>query len=136
MEHGLARREGRRRLSGEREATPFELRFAQSGRAALARVDGPLSGEHCPRLLDGVRPLCRSLQRLVLDLRRTLYIDSAGVRALLQLQQDVEAAQGELRLVVTPGSRVEKTLSLLRLTARFQTFGTASDAWIRAGRPS
>src|SRR2546423_15019722 len=111
MDQGLARRGAPRvrRRSGEREAAPFELRLAQSGRAALARIDGPLSGEHCLRLLDGVRPLCRSLQRLVLDLRRTLYIDSAGVRALLQLQQDVEAAHGELRLVVTPGSRVEKT---------------------------
>ena len=134
MEQGLARRGGRRRLAGEREAAPFELRVAQAGRAALARIDGPLSGEHCPRLLDGVRPLCRGLRRVVLDLRRTQYIDSSGIRALLQLQQEVEAGKGELRLVVMPGSRVERTLSLLRLTAHFQTFGTASEAWIRAAR--
>jgi anti-anti-sigma regulatory factor len=55
----------------------------------------------------------------LVDLRRAPWVDSAGVRALLQLQEELRAGDGELRLLLQPGSRVERTLSLLRLTPLF-----------------
>lgn len=109
----------------------FEVKVAESGRTAFARVDGPLSGDHCPCFLERVQPLCTRLRRVVVDLRRAQYIDSSGVRALLLLQEELDAGRGELRLVLQPGSPVERTLSLLRLTGQFKTYGTASEAWTR-----
>lgn len=109
----------------------FALKVAESGRMALARVEGPLNTEHCPGFLQRVQPLCHGLRRIVLDLRRTEYVDSCGVRALLKLQEELAAANGELRLVLLPGSTIERTLSLLRLTGQFKTYCNASEAWIR-----
>lgn len=90
-----------------------------------------LGGVH---LQERARPLIRSSRCLILDLQHAEYIDSAGVRALFSIAEELEAQDKELRLVVTPGSRVERTLLLLRLTERFHMFARLQDAW--TGRPT
>ncbi len=113
---------------------PFDMRVVESGKMVLARIDGPFDGEHAPEVLRRLKPFCEAASRVVVDLRRTDYLDSTGVRALLQLQESMEAkAEGgaEFRLVLRPDSRVQRTLSLLRLENRFHIFDSASAAWIR-----
>lgn len=113
---------------------PFELRVVESGKMVLARIDGPLDMEHAPEVLQRLKPYCGAASRIVVDLRRTDYLDSAGVRTLLQLQEGMEAQEegcAEFRLVLRPDSRVQRTLNLLRLESRFNIFDSASAAWIR-----
>ena len=114
---------------GAGSAQSFELRLAETGKQVLVRVDGPLDVEHSPEFLRKLQPLCGSARRVVADLRRADYIDSAGVRALLKLQGQLRPNQGELVLVVDPGSRAMRTLKLLRLDNQFRMFDRASDAW-------
>jgi anti-anti-sigma factor len=118
----------------ETAPSAFELRVVEAGRMALARVEGPLDVEHATRLLNRLQPLCRTARRLVIDLRRADYIDSSGVRALMLLHSELEGQGGELRLVVRPESRVERTLSLLRLHERFAFYTGAQEAWCRTPR--
>ena len=110
---------------------PFELTLVESGCMLMARVDGPLDIQTTAGFLERLQPCCAPGRRLVLDLREAEYIDSTGVRALLLLQERLEAVQGEIRLVVRPGSRVVRTLTLLDLQERFAFYESASEAWTR-----
>lgn len=111
-------------------ALPHDLRVVEAGRMILARLSGPLDAEHSQRLMERLRPLCAPSRKLVLDLRWTNFVDSAGVRALLELQDQLHAAHGELRLVVQPRSSVARTFKLLQLHTYFSMFPSASEAWI------
>lgn len=119
---------------GRRPDAGFETRVADTGRMVLARAQGPLDSNHAAGFLERLRTSCAPGRCLVLDLRRVDCIDSDGVRALLALQEAAVAAQTELRTVVQPGSRVARTLSLLRLQDQLATFDSASDAWIRRAK--
>ena len=107
---------------------PPAAALAAAARVAIVCMLEPLDQEGAARLLARVRPLAYSSRCLVIDLTRAEFVDSAGVRALLGLAEEQEAQGKELRLMVDPGSRVERTLRLLQLLERFQTFHTLRDA--------
>lgn len=111
--------------------TPFDLRVVESGKLVLARIDGPFDYNHAEEVRERLEPFCRTASRVVIDLRRAEYLDSTGVRTLLQLQEAAEAQEAELRLVLCAGSRVYRTLALLHLEERFAIYDSVSDAWIR-----
>lgn len=95
---------------------------AQAGHTTLLCATEPLDIGGAARLLERVRPLLPSCSCLLLDLQQAEFIDSSGVRMLLQLLHELESPGRELRLIVRPGSRVERTLRLLQLLERFHTF--------------
>lgn len=97
-----------------------DLEESPDDRSVVARVAGPLDLEHAAAFLRWVEPLCAAPRRVVLDLCDVDFVDSAGVRALMHLRERVEAAQGEMVLVVAPGSRVRRTLGLLQLESTFR----------------
>lgn len=107
----------------------FDLSISGGERASMIRVTGPLDIQHAPRFLQELRPLCNPGRRVVVDLRKAEYVDSSGVRALMELDEKTIQAHGELRLVVLPGSRVERVLGLLRLMDKFHVYSSASEAW-------
>ncbi|MFN3648140.1 MAG: STAS domain-containing protein [Armatimonadota bacterium] len=109
----------------------FHVTVASSGDAAVARVEGPVDLETSAELVERLESLSGRANRLVLDLQRVDYVDSTGVRSLMQLQTRLRSRRAELRLVVMPGSRVHRTLSLLRLEDYFPIFDTAADACAR-----
>jgi anti-anti-sigma factor len=63
---------------------------------------GELDGASAPELLEAFRELASSgeVQRLTLDLGRVEFIDSAGLRALIEIEQ--EAGRQDVPLVVVP----------------------------------
>lgn len=52
---------------------------------------------------------------LVVDLRHVTYLDSAGIRLLYHLREDLRAGRQKLRLVITNDSAVTHTLRLAGL---------------------
>jgi anti-anti-sigma factor len=108
----------------------FELMVLPAGRMALATVLGALDLSHTARFLEPLRNLSNSCRRLVVDLRRTEFVDSDGVRALLQLRELLQERGTELRLVAPVGGRVRRTLDLLRLGSQFGVYDRLMDAWI------
>jgi anti-anti-sigma factor len=91
-------------------------------------VTEPLDLSGASRFLERARRLAQNCSLLIVDLQQADFIDSTGVRALLVLAEGLEAAGKELSVVVRPGSRVERTLSLLQLRERFQCFPTLGAA--------
>ena len=101
----------------------------ERGHVALLCATEPLDLAGSARLLERDRPLERNCGCLVADLQNANFADSDGIRALLVLAAALEAEGKELRLIIRPGSRIERTLALLRLLERFQVFHTLEDAW-------
>lgn len=124
----ISERRNREAPAAERMPT-FDVQVSVSGRAVLARVRGPLDLHYTPRMLDGLGEFTESSNRVVVDLRSSEYIDSTGVRALLAMHKSLESARGELRLVVQPGSRVERVIRLLQLERHFALYANPSEAW-------
>lgn len=112
-----------------RTGDSFEAKVSETGRGVLARVRGPLDLHSAAGFLLQVRRHASTGKLVVVDLREAQYVDSAGIRALLQMQKDVDAAHGDLRLVVAPGGRVERVIKLLQLQGHFRLFQSAADAW-------
>ena len=104
-------------------------RVADCGSKAFLNVPLPLDLVSSPEFLAQARSVCKSCRCLVVDLSQAEYLDSAGVRALLALRQELEQAEKELRLVIPSGSRAERTLKLLHLLEGFQPFQSLRDAW-------
>jgi anti-anti-sigma factor len=52
---------------------------------------------------------------LVVDLREVTYLDSAGIRFLYHLREDLRAGRQKLRLVIADGSAATHTLMLAGL---------------------
>jgi anti-anti-sigma factor len=52
---------------------------------------------------------------LVVDLRDVTYLDSAGIRLLYHLREDLRTGRQKLRLVIADGSAVTHTLALAGL---------------------
>src|SRR5437868_1650041 len=96
-----------------RRSLSLEVTVVEPGPRTLARLEGPIDEDHAPALQRWIEPLCIPSQQLVLDLRRADLLDSAGVRALLLLQERLEEGGGHLCLLVTPESAIHRTLSLL-----------------------
>jgi anti-sigma B factor antagonist len=118
-----------RRTPAPRVGSRFEVQISETGQSALALVRGPLDQDTAPRLRTRLAGYLHGARRVVIDLRQADYVDSSGVRALLTLHKDLEADSGELRLVVEPGSRVERVIKLLQLQGHFHVYETASEAW-------
>lgn len=135
-ESGTSRHSSSRLSSGQEDAPAraggFRVRVIVAGKMVTVRAEGPVDVETAPTLLERVESICIPGRRLVLDLRHSPYLDSAGVRALLRLQESLEGQQSELRLVVQPDSRVERTLHLLHLQKRFTIYESSSTAWLES----
>lgn len=102
----------------------------RGGRTALLAPPGPFDGAAAELLTRDARALiltgCRSF---IVDLRTAEYLDSQGARGLLSLREEMSHHGGRVRLVVSEGSRVERTLRLLDFGALFPIFRAAEDAW-------
>ena len=108
------------------------LKVQPAGRSVVARVDGPFDVDKVTRLTSDLQGAGRGSRRVLLDLSRASYIDSTGVRALLQLHSALDLAQREFRLVVRRGSSIERTLALLGLNAQLPIWSSVEGAWSTA----
>jgi anti-anti-sigma factor len=106
----------------------FEVQLTETARGTLAQVRGPLDQESAPRLRSRVGSYLHGSRCLVVDLRQAEFVDSSGMRALLLLHRELEADGGELRLVVEPGSRVERVIKLLQLERHFHVYASNTEA--------
>jgi anti-anti-sigma factor len=117
--------------NGTQTPAGTEISLTETGSRVLARLRGPFDSYQGGRFLERLRATCRERRSVVLDLRGADYIDSDGVRLLLQLRSDVELCRGELRLVLRPRGPVERTLSVLELLGSFRTSHSVAEAWTR-----
>jgi anti-anti-sigma factor len=112
--------------------TPQSTRYTASPKGnaiALLTVTDVLDLSQAEAFLRRGRAMSINCRCIIVDLDRVRYVDSSGVRALLQLAEELELERKELRVVIQAGSRVERTLSLLQLLQRLQAFPSLKQAW-------
>lgn len=118
----------------EREVLPpdFELSLRPAGTTLVATVSGPLDLQSAPDVLTRLETALPSVRRVVLDLRGAEYVDSAGVRALLELRRKLESCNADFWLAIRKGSRVERVLKLLQLEGQFQICEDVNEHLLRS----
>jgi anti-anti-sigma factor len=80
----------------------------------LARVAGEIDLSNAGAIRSSlVREMSNDLLGLVLDLTDLTYLDSAGIRVIYELREDLGTRGQEMRLVVPEGSLVSTTLELV-----------------------
>jgi anti-sigma B factor antagonist len=96
--------------------------------APLLRLAGDLDLFSAPEFQDTVRPLLESgCRRLVIDLGRVEFMDSAGLAALMILYRNCQATQCELALVDATG-RQENLFALTGLDRVLPLTDSATEA--------
>jgi anti-sigma B factor antagonist len=93
---------------------------AMTGEIDLANAD---TGEE--RLVAGVPSEADSL---VLDLSAVTYLDSAGIRLILGVNERLHLRRQELRLVVPATAPIQRLIEITRLGLQVPIFATVSEA--------
>jgi anti-anti-sigma factor len=101
------------------------------GNLGFLTCEEPLEARAANLLLERGGGIAASCSCLVVDLTKVEFIDSDGVRAVLKLTAQLEAAHKRLILVAPPGSRVLRTLRLLRLNERLSISPSLTAACVR-----
>jgi len=108
---------------------------SRAGRATVVRCAEPLDATVSERLRTLLAGPVQKTRRVILDLSAAAYADSAGLRELLHLQQRLRSHGAELRLVVPPGSRIDRALRLVGFAALLPLYPSGRLAWHEARRP-
>ena len=91
-----------------------------SGEIDLANAD---TGEE--RIVAGVP---NEADRLILDLSEVTYLDSAGVRLILGVNERLHLRRQELRLVVPATAPIQRLIEITRLGVQVPIFATVGEA--------
>jgi anti-anti-sigma factor len=107
---------------------------SMAGRSSVVRCMQPLDATASERLRLLVAGPVRATRRVIVDLSAAAYADSAGLRELLSLHQWFRTQGAELRLVVPPGSRIDRALRLVGFASLLALYPSARLAWRERGR--
>jgi anti-anti-sigma factor len=95
---------------------PFSVEASADGPGARATVQGPVDSATAYRLAGYLLAACRGgTLPLTVDLSAVTHLGSAGVRALYQVKEQLNAYQRELALTAAPGSSADVVLTLVQL---------------------
>ena len=99
------------------------------GTTAVASLDGELDASSVGDVAVRVRRLVQNRElRLVVDLARVTYLDSAGINLLYAVGDELRARQQQLHLVVAPGSPILRTLAIVGADRSFPVHASLEDA--------
>ncbi len=93
---------------------------SMAGEIDLANAD---TGEE--RIVAGVP---NEADRLILDLSEVTYLDSAGVRLILGVNERLHLRRQELRLVVPSTAPIQRLIEITRLGVQVPIFATVGEA--------
>lgn len=104
----------------------LDLSTRRHGERAVVTVAGEVDLETASQLGDHALAALQDTPHLVLDLTGVDFMDSTGLKVLLNVQRRVELAQGSLALV-GPSRAVRKILSLTGLDEAFAVHDTLAE---------
>ena len=95
----------------------------------IAELDGELDASSVGDVAVVLRRLVENrVLRLVVDLAKVSYLDSAGINLLYAVGGELSARQQQLHLVVAPGSPIERTLRIVGADRSFPVHPTRGEA--------
>jgi anti-anti-sigma factor len=98
------------------------------GRRLVVRCAAELSGDTAG-MMEGLLRAAAGTPTVLLDLSRSPYLDSDGLRWLLALHQRLLERGANLRLLVGAGSRVQRTLTLSGCDRCLSLYLSGRSAW-------
>ena len=72
--------------------------FEKTGDVLTVKLSGRLDTAAAPELEKLIMPELSGVSKVVIDMKEVKYVSSASLRLLLTIQQEMEAAEGELVL--------------------------------------
>ncbi len=103
-------------------STLHQLDLADEGGAVVAHIGGEVDSSNASEVERALRDRAAG-QRLVLDLRDTEYLDSAGIAMLDSLRRVTD-----LRIVLTAQSIVERALTIAGFAQLVSVFDSVDEA--------
>jgi anti-anti-sigma factor len=114
---------------------PAKLEAGVSDGILVARLEGEIDLSNSRELRASlIREMNNSLLGLVMDLTDVTYLDSAGIRAIFELREDLDTRGQELRLVVPRGSIVATALDLVDASSAVGIFSDTESALAEVSR--
>jgi anti-anti-sigma factor len=99
------------------------------GTTVVASLDGELDASSVGDVAVRVRRLVQNRElRLVVDLARVSYMDSAGINLLYAVGDELRARQQQLHLVIAPGSPILRTLAIVGADRSFPVHPSLDEA--------
>ena len=97
----------------------------------LIVLDGELDAASIGEVAVKLRRLVENQsERLVVDMERVIYLDSAGINLLFAVGDELTARQQQLHLVVMPGSPIERTLKVVGADRAFPVHASREAALV------
>lgn len=107
----------------------IRVREERIDHTVVAILDGELDASSVGEVAIVLRRLVENrVMRLVVDLERVSYLDSAGINLLFAVGGDLSARQQQLHLVVVPGSPIERTLRIVGADRAFPAHASRDEA--------
>src|SRR5262245_6178409 len=110
------------------------IEFEQADRAAVVRIDGEVDMSNADHMLDVLMSRVGADPWLIVDLTACSYVDSAGLSAIAQVDGRCREVGSGLRLVVEPGSGVDRVLAMTRLNEVLNVDSALDEALEAAAR--
>mgnify|MGYP002624810169 CR=1 FL=1 len=102
----------------------MKIQHSIQEQVAVVTLDGDVTHEQAESLRSVCRQCLSSRARdIVLDMSKVLYVDSAGLEAMLDIQDQVAEVLGQMRLV----GLCENLRTILRMTRLDVTFQSHED---------
>jgi stage II sporulation protein AA (anti-sigma F factor antagonist) len=89
--------------------------FEDAERATVATIRGEVDLSNADRLLDELMARVGAAPWLVVDLGGCSYLDSAGLRVIARVDVRCRDVGAGLRLVVDPGSSIDRVLAMTHM---------------------
>jgi anti-anti-sigma factor len=91
------------------------IAFEDAERATVATIRGEVDLSNADRLLDELMARVGAAPWLVVDLGGCSYLDSAGLRVIARVDVRCRDVGAGLRLVVDPGSSIDRVLAMTHM---------------------
>ena len=105
-------------MSDNRTPTACRIENGQIDGAAMIVIDGELDLASAHQLTDAITSLPELSEPVVLDLSSVTFVDSSGIRALLDAER-IATEKGRKLAIFRPGVVVTRLLDLVDLRSRF-----------------
>jgi len=114
--------------------TPSDVSFSTHGQVVVARVSGEVDMSNSSELVSVIGAAATNdMIGVVLDLSDVEYLDSAGIRFVFTLRENVRTRGQDIRMVVPTGSPVNDALRLAGVSGMIKTSTELSDALRQLG---
>jgi anti-sigma B factor antagonist len=109
--------------------TLADVRVEKQGRIVIARLDGEVDMSNAGGLGESLtNHLSNDSVGLVVDMTHVRYLDSFGIQVLYELHDRLRKRGQELRVVVSPGTALARTLALVDAPRAIGIVGTTDEA--------